>query len=793
MRQRELLTALLASVTMCVSLAALGSGPRWAACMAAFLALATAIPQIPSRRQGRRLSPLLLLFVTAAVLTALQLIPLPQSVIAALTPIKLSTVLDNATALDEQPPGTLPLSYDPPATALELAKLAGYAAFAFACMRLTTSSRGRRWLVVTVALSGVALAICGVAHNLLGLKALFGLYQPASTPPPYLAPLINENHMAGYLALSAPLCLTLGILAAERVRFLWLGGAILCAGVAMLSESRGAFIALMVGMLVTAGLLVLQRRRQPTSAETRKTPLSVTVPAGIIAACAVVVLVFVTAEGVQEELADTSMQELDSPDSKVGVWRAATELVADNPWTGVGRGGFEYAFTRVHHSGVKTYSHVENEYLQAIVDWGVPAAAILLGLIIWTVLVGIRRWQRSPLEASALGALAAVGAHSVVDFHVELAGVALTVIALAAVVMPASLGKAKSKQRQIVLRSAGTAVALACIALASSPFGNTAASDSDELAALLTRARIAPPVDREATAERAARRGHALMHRHPSDYLMAGLTAQAYFYKRDPRALKLMNRALSLNPKHAGLHVLTAKMLVAGDKDSQALIEFALALRYTLEPQVILTDLVRLFPDPEQAAQGIPTSVDRVPVMTNRLMTLERPEIAYAYARRALADNPGDIGTMAIVARLALDYGDGKVAVAAAEPVYRKRGQAEDALIYGQALAKAEQFEEALVVLDQAVNVGAAYRLSERRIAQGYELIATIHKKLGRHVEARAAIHRGVRYAGDDRGMQARLARLIKELDEELENSKSAPRAPKPAPAPAAPQPKPAP
>ena len=58
------------------------------------------------------------------------------------------------------------------------------------------------------------------------------------------------------------------------------------------------------------------------------------------------------------------------------------ELIHESPWAGIGRGAFEPVFTRVHPaSAFATFSHVENEYVQAVVDWGVPGTIALAGIL----------------------------------------------------------------------------------------------------------------------------------------------------------------------------------------------------------------------------------------------------------------------------------------------------------------------------------------------------------------------------------------------------------------------------
>lgn len=762
MRARDRVTAILAATTLGVALAVLGSAPRWATCVTAGLCLATALPLVLSRRAAAQVSPLIWLLGLAAGLTALQLVPLPAALAELVAPARLALVADNAAALGKEPPGWIALSYDPPATLVELARLVAYVAFAFVCTRLAASSDARRWLAHMVVIAGAAMAVIALGHHVLGMDSLFGIYQPREAASPYMAPLLNENHLAGFLAFTVPLALVLALLAQGGLRVAWLTAALLCAGTTLLTLSRGGALALAAGVVATGVLLLVERRSQAEKRRTRsQARLSVLIPAGVVVACAVVLLATFTAGGVREELAETSADELHDEDSKFGVWRATTHLVADNLWAGVGRGGFEPAFTRVHHSGVKTYSHVENEYLQALVDWGVPGTAALVLVLVWTVILAVRRWDRGPLEIGALSALLAIALHNTVDFNLEMPGVALAAIAVLAILLPVSPRRVPGERRRFHALARGAALALgtAVIAAAASPLGRTAHADGDALAALL-RTPDSPP-------ERRIRMGEELLARHPSDYLIAGLTAEAYFHDRDPRAVELMNRALALNPKHPGLHVLAAKMLIAGGRSEQALVEFSLALRYTLEPERILAELIRWFPEPARAARGIPTAAERVPVMTNRLVTMGRSDVALAYARRAAEDNPDTDEILELVSRLALSQGDKALALEAGQRAYADRASAANALALGRALRAADKLAEAASVAEKAL---------ESRLAQGeswhvirlHELLADVRLAQEKYHEARETLRQAIALARGDHRALAGLYRRLASAEEAL-------------------------
>jgi len=145
-------------VAVCLAWAvfAVASAPRWAACITAALCAATVIPYVTSRRKTRVLSPLLILIGLAFCFTLVQIIPLPAGLVAVLSPSKHALLVDNAAALGESAPTFMMLSYDPPATLVQLAKLAGYLGFAYTCLRLSASSRGRIMLVWIVCAAGGA-------------------------------------------------------------------------------------------------------------------------------------------------------------------------------------------------------------------------------------------------------------------------------------------------------------------------------------------------------------------------------------------------------------------------------------------------------------------------------------------------------------------------------------------------------------------------------------------------------------------------------------------------------------
>jgi hypothetical protein len=146
-RSRDRIAVAAVAVALGFAGVAFGGATRWAACLAALLAVGSALPHLTSRRTASRLSPLVVLVLIAVVGTALQLVPLPMAIAEIVAAEKLALVRDHARALGETPPIWTVASHDPPATLVELAKLIGYLGLAWGATRIAAQrrARGRGW------------------------------------------------------------------------------------------------------------------------------------------------------------------------------------------------------------------------------------------------------------------------------------------------------------------------------------------------------------------------------------------------------------------------------------------------------------------------------------------------------------------------------------------------------------------------------------------------------------------------------------------------------------------------
>ena len=650
MRSRDRITTVAGLAALAVGVLAIGGAPRWAVVAIAGLAVVAAAAQVGSRRRLDGRSPLLVILGIATGLTALQLVPLPDGLRAWLSPATHELIEDGETLLRGGAPaepatqvtikikgarGTFtgpfrPLSADPPATRTELAELAGLLLLAWMALRACSTERGRKRLLGAVALTAGLVALIGAAHELVGAETLFGVYDPAHANPLVLAPLLNPNHLGCLMALGA--LVAAGLAVAERrvpsFRAVWILIAIGCVGVAIATRSRGAIVGLSAGATIAAVIMVVQRMRGGPGYKKRDV-LRVAVPAAVIVLCTLVLVVLVGGGEVSQQLESTRLAELSDPRSKYAAWESALELVDEAPVLGVGRGGFESAFTRVHPASSQlTFSHVENEYLQAVVDWGIGGAlALAVGLAL--VLVGAaRRWRDGPLAAAALGGLAAVAVQSIVDFGLELPGVAIPVVIVAATVLHVPLQEASSSRRRTGLRLAVVGGAAVAAIIAATPLGRTLREDHEAF-------RTELPTLAEA---------RAALARHPLDYVAAGHVARAA--DDDRQRLAFLNFALRLHPSHPGLHRAAARFLATIGRRAQAGLEYRLAIAGSGAPETLIAEVLAVLPDAADAARALP--LDHV--LWNRIVTAlveaRREDVAIAYlvtVTSARPDSPVEV------------------------------------------------------------------------------------------------------------------------------------------------------
>jgi O-antigen ligase len=117
------------------------------------------------------------------------------------------------------------------------------------------------------------------------------------------------------------------------------------------------------------------------------------------------------------------LAETDISSSRFAIWRDTLDLIRMNPWTGVGFGEFNFAWTLTPFPKrpVAFFDHTHNLPLQLAVELGLPLAALVLGLLGWALWQAARRaWQAEGAAGTsqrcALMMVLMIGLHSQLEY-----------------------------------------------------------------------------------------------------------------------------------------------------------------------------------------------------------------------------------------------------------------------------------------------------------------------------------------------------------------------------------------
>jgi Tfp pilus assembly protein PilF len=573
------------------------------------LALAIAV----RHTQGRRIQltvPMLILAV-AAVATALQLIPLPETVLRWLSP-RTAEVLEQT---QRGGYGALPLSLDPPSTIRELSKIVGYLAFLAWATAYCVHAHRRRLVLVAVVVSATTVALLGFLQAALGARILF-FYVPHSQILNEIlvrGSFVNPNHFGSLMCLAAPCALTL-VLRERDSRIPAILALIVINLAVILSLSRSAMVTAPLAQVVT--LLLARAQTRGSSSGTFRTESSL-VAIGTITATLVIALA-IGGSRVTSPFSATRTEGFgetsSNPNSKFFAWQGATDIAVAFPWTGAGRGAFGQGFALLNERpGYLRYEWVENAYLQPVADWGVPIALLLLVLAGWAGRTFLRRAMLEPLSIGAAGALFGLAIHDIADFSIEIPGVAIPALALAATLF-ARQGKEVGPDLGwfVSPRLVWLAVPLLAIALPVAAVWTSDANQDGRQLARLSR-------DPTATPAEVIARGSALLRIHPADAHIAALVAQRLAKDSHPEAMKWLNDALFLDRTNSTLHVIAAEVLARAGRKSQALLEYRTAMDYGALPSEIWTRISARYVDRDALVKAAGDSPERLYDLANWL------------------------------------------------------------------------------------------------------------------------------------------------------------------------------
>jgi O-antigen ligase len=375
--------------------------------------------------------------LSLAILGLAQMVPLPQAVLARISPVSRAVYRQTADllALYGHHHAPLPrISLAPLETAEATLLILAYVALFVSAALLIDRAARRRVFLFTIIASGLAqtLAASVLQYRNDRLQGLF----------------VNPNHFAGYLEIS--LFLALGVLWAELVvgsdrialdmdaasrfekRAIPLAIRLLCwsvlaAGIA-LTKSRGGMLAASIstGLILALAFSRVEKRSRRRLALTTLAALAV----------GITFVAWTTREGALSRFLTLDPRDLES-NSRVVLWKTSLAAFRQFPIAGCGLGAFAQAFRRVQP---RDFVHVVEEAhcdsLQLLVTGGLVGAS--LGLLLWITLTGLLylawRRQRHRREAAlilgSLGALLCLTLHGFVEFNFSIPPIPATLAAV---------------------------------------------------------------------------------------------------------------------------------------------------------------------------------------------------------------------------------------------------------------------------------------------------------------------------------------------------------------------------
>ena len=364
-------------------------------------------------------------FLWLAFISLLQTLPLPMRLLSFLSPSAAAIWAESLRPFGEPGPSWATLSLAPEATRTEAVKWAAYAALAWVGHR--AARRSLSWLAVLTL--GLALLAAGAtaAHGLTGAGKLYGLYETSVSYPRWrMGPLLNANHLSGYLSIGV--FAGLGLLFEQRGKKPEVRAALLLAigtlaGGVVLLGSRAAIALLAVSLLGTVGVQ-LSRAHKERDERAKRTAWVLLAIVGVGVVLPIV--------GYQEEIIEGFAHK---NYAKLVVAEDCVALIRDFPACGVGRGAFEGVYFAYRSIGsFSVWTHPENIFVQWLTEWGILGTLVGIGLVVAAVRRG--RIRRLRTVASFLGVgILVVLAQNMVDFSLELPAVMGLVAVLAGAIL----------------------------------------------------------------------------------------------------------------------------------------------------------------------------------------------------------------------------------------------------------------------------------------------------------------------------------------------------------------------
>lgn len=552
-----------AILLLAVLLAPLGYGGNnatWNTFLTGLLLLGAVSVGVRAGKLGRISSPVLLLTLLGLLLSLIQLIPLPiawiQSVFPGtyqLLPVLWTPVLTHH-----------PIGLDVPGSHHEIVKMIGYFSAAWLVGHTFQGVKWRGYLWRAIAISGVIVVAIGFVHPLLGVTKIYGLVTVKDAF--IVTPFVNANHAAAFLGVTSLVAMGLVLNEESRMRFAY-GAMVLATGAGLLlTFSRGGIIAYVMSMIFLFASRQLQHQT-PRGWRENAVPflalfLGMTAVAG-----------FLTANAILEEL--STLASVESGLGKFSTWGPTLTMMGEFPILGIGRGSFESVYPYYRATAEQmSWTHVENEWLQTLLDYGIPGGLSILGLASFCFYKAVGSHGGSPLKLAGIAALFFLGLHNLVDFNLMQSSISLLAVVILTLVYPRKTRERSDKRGGFLGSLVVCCVLIGLLGWSSvQSVGRSLKQDTNRLAQVLKEPKQSWSQKETASLE--------IVSRHPADYFLPLMVAN-YTVNHVAEAgatLRWTNRAMYLNPQAYRPHAYAAYTLWKMGAKAQALTEFKLSAK----------------------------------------------------------------------------------------------------------------------------------------------------------------------------------------------------------------------
>ena len=297
------------------------------------------------------------------------------------------------------------ISLYPASTRYDLSLLVLAVAVFFVGTRLFVDDRVLLVLLVLVAINGAALSFFGLIQQMRWNGLLFGTIPLTEGGVPF-ASFVNRNNGAGYLniCLAASLGLTVWSFSnpQERkarsyattpwqkatqfvsdlnaARLFSLALMMLIFGGLVCAMSRGAWVAAIGAAVITVCAAYF----------TRRTGLgALLLVATLVGGFGLIEWIGKT-EAVQQRF-QTLLTQGEYPDGRLSHWQDSLATASDFLATGSGLGTYRFIYKMYEQNAAPLwYYHAENQYVEALVEGGIPGLLLMLSMI---VLVAVASWR----------------------------------------------------------------------------------------------------------------------------------------------------------------------------------------------------------------------------------------------------------------------------------------------------------------------------------------------------------------------------------------------------------------